>query len=398
MITIENLTRMVSGSLKIIHILDKNCKEINVKGVYLLNEDTLCCDFYAVARNSYDIKLEMTAIMGCFNGIFRNDQYDNVDLKNYAVRAFDQDDNEILYALSTKATAEFIGTGRSIEWLTSTIFQENTEDYRLAQAKQIISEIENGLREIVKLKFKDKFGDEWWDNEIDNKIKRDVKKIYFNNFGVDCNEGNVLIAYTFTLQVKEIILSNFSLFAAYFQSPSRFESSMDGLNKLRREEAHNRPISHLDLENLKHLHEDLLSVVLLDLKSFQSVFLTENWRSKIKKIMKEWQYKPIHNKKEIDTESDDVQKLFKIKENLSSLISYLDNTIIKLKSVTAPIHKKSIHLELLGCYEDYRELQKLLLNETLTLDNEKISNIVNQIKSHELKMDEFSTKFLLSEK
>ena len=163
------------------------------------------------------------------------------------------------------------------------LFQENSEDYRLAQAKQIISEIENGLREIVKLKFKDKFGDEWWDNEIGNKIKRDVKKIYFNNFGVDCNDGNVLIAYTFTLQVKEIILSNFNLFANYFQSPVQFESSMDSLNKLRREEAHNRPVSHLDLENLKYLHQDLLSVVLLDLKSFQSVFLTENWRSKIKK-------------------------------------------------------------------------------------------------------------------
>ncbi|AZI56140.1 hypothetical protein EIB75_13115 [Epilithonimonas vandammei] len=396
--TIENLLRMVSGSLKIIHILDKSCKEINVKDVYLLNEDTLCCDFYPAARNSYDIKLEMTAIMGCFNGIFRNDQYDNVDLKNYAVRAFDQDDNEILYALSTKATAEFIGTGRSIEWLTSTFFQENTEDYRLAQAKQIISEIENGLREIVKLKFKDKFGDEWWDNEIDHKIKRDVKKIYFNNFEVDCNDGNVLIAYTFTLQVKAIILSNFSLFSAYFQSPSQFESSMDDLNKLRREEAHNRPISHLDLETLQHLHEDLLSIVLLDLKSFQSVFLTENWRSKIKRIMKEWQYKPIHPQKEIDTESDQVKKLFKIKENLSSFIAYLDNTIIKLKSVSAPIHKKSIHLELLSCYEDYRKLQKLLFNETLTLDNEKISDIINQIRSHELKMDEFSTKFLLSEK
>ncbi|MDV3776660.1 hypothetical protein CMU25_11920 [Elizabethkingia anophelis] len=398
MITIENLTNVVSGSLKIIHILDKSCKEINVKDVYLLNEDTLCCDFYAVARNSYDIKLEMTAIMGCFNGIFRNNQYDNVDLKNYAVRAFDQDDNEILYALSTKATAEFIGTGRSIEWLTSTFFQENSEDYRLAQAKQIISEIENGLREIVKLKFKDKFGDEWWDNEIGNKIKRDVKKIYFNNFGVDCNDGNVLIAYTFTLQVKEIILSNFNLFANYFQSPVQFESSMDSLNKLRREEAHNRPVSHLDLENLKYLHQDLLSVVLLDLKSFQSVFLTENWRSKIKKIMKEWKYKPIYHKKEIDAESEQVQKLFKIKDNLSSLISSLDDTIIKLKSITAPIHKKSIHLELLICFEDYKDLQKSLLDETSTLDNERIDFVKNQIKAQESKMDVFAEKFLLIEK
>jgi len=109
MITIENLTRMVSATLKTLYIFSNNCKEINVKDVYLLNEDTLCCDFYPVSRNSYDIKLEIAPIMGCFNGIFRDMNYENVNLLNYAVRAFDENNNEILYALSTKTAAELIG-------------------------------------------------------------------------------------------------------------------------------------------------------------------------------------------------------------------------------------------------------------------------------------------------
>jgi len=67
------------------------------KKCFLLNADTLCCEFYRVAKNSYDIKLEISSIIG---------------------------------------------------WFTRALFQENTEDFRLSQAKKIISEIENALREI----------------------------------------------------------------------------------------------------------------------------------------------------------------------------------------------------------------------------------------------------------
>lgn len=398
MITIENLTKMVSGALKTLHFFNSNCKEINVKDVYLLNEDTLCCDFYPVSRNSYDIKLEMAPILGCFNSYFRNKQYENINLKNYAIRAYDGEDNEILYAISSKTKAELIGEGGSIEWLTSAFFQENTEDFRLGQAKQIISEIENALREIVKIKLRDKFGNDWWETGVDNKILRDVKKIYFNNFGVDCTEGDILIDYTFIYQVKDIILSNYELFKSYFHSSIQFESLMDDFNKLRREEAHNRSISNINLENLRVLHEDLLADILLDLKSFQSLFLTENWKKKIKKIMIEGRPEAIHNETEISNESNVIQKLLKIQENLSSRISYLNDTITKLKSITAPIHKNGIHSELIGCFEEDMKLRKALLNETLTLNKENISTIMNQIKSHEQKMDEFSVKFLLNEK
>ena len=76
----------------------------------------------------------------------------------------------------------------------------------------------------------------------------------------------------------------------------------------------------------------------------------------------------------------------------------MDDTIIKLKSITAPIHKKSIHLELLICFEDYKDLQKSLLDETSTLDNERIDFVKNQIKAQESKMDVFAEKFLLIEK
>lgn len=110
----------------------------------------------------------------------------------------------------------------------------------------------------------------------------------------------------------DIILSNYELFKSYFHSSSQFESLMDDFNKLRRGEAHNRSISNMDLENLRSLHEDLLADILLDLKSFQSLFLTENWKRKIKKIMIEGRPEAIHNETEISNEADVIQKLLKI--------------------------------------------------------------------------------------
>lgn len=395
--TIENLIKAVSGGLKILHILSPNCKEINFKEVSLLNEDTLCCSFYPISQKSNDIKLEIATIMGFFNGFFKDTSYENINFNYYAVRAYDTNNVEILNALSTKSAAEYIGKGKSIEWLKLTLFQENTEDYRLSQAKQIISEIENGLREIVKTKLKSKFGDEWWDIGLNNKLGAEVKEMYSKQFDVDCSNGDILISYTFTLQLKKIILTHFNFFKSYFQTQTNFEGLMDNLNKLRREEAHNRSISDLDLDNLRDLHEKLLSKILIDLPSFQSVFLTENWRIKIKRIFTERQYKSVHSEFEVNNESNLEKKLFKIKENLTSLISYLNDTLIKLRSITVPVHKKDLHNELIFCYEKQKNLQELLFEQTLTLNNEKINSIVNEIRLHEIKMNEFSSKILLSE-
>ncbi|MGG7550691.1 hypothetical protein ACQ7CX_08685 [Chryseobacterium arthrosphaerae] len=397
MITIQNLIQIVSGSLKIIHILNPSCRQMDVKDVSLLNADTLCCDFYPISKNSYDIKLEMSAIVGCINGIFRNNTYENIDLRNYVIRAFDKDDNELMYALSTKSTAELVGTGKSIEWFANTLFQENTEDYRLSQAKKIISEIENGLRAIVKIKLRDKFGEDWWEVGLNNKIGKTVKDLYFNQFEVECTDGDVLIEYTYTLQLKKIILNYFNLFKSYFKSINLFETSMDNFNKIRREEAHNRPISQLELKELEGLHENLLSVLLTDLKSFQSAFLTENWKLKIKKIMLERLYKSIYSEQEIVNELDSQQKFFKIKENIIDRISYLNDIVIKLKSVIVPVYKKSIHQELLFCYERRLKLDQSLLLETISHNKERMDEISIEIYSHEQKMDEFSKKFILNE-
>lgn len=62
-----------------------------------------------------------------------------------------------------------------------------------------------------------------------------------------------------------------------------------------------------------------------------------------------------------------------------------------------PVHKKDLHNKLIFCYERHKELQESLFGETLTLNSEKINTIVNEIRLHEIKMNEFSSEVLLSE-
>ncbi|MGE0566618.1 MAG: hypothetical protein AB7O73_01605 [Bacteroidia bacterium] len=395
---LQDVIGIIRFGLENLDTFSKGSKKVSVKDVYVINEDGLCCEFYPYSTNSLDIKMEISIVMSFFNGFFRTGEFWNTNFAQYAVKAFDKSNVELIYAISSKSTAELLGTGKnSIDWLKLTYFQENTEDYRLAQSKRIIAEIENCLRELVKNKLKEQFGPNWWDLSLDNNLGRDVKSTYLNQFGVGCNDGDVLISYTFTLQLKRIISTHFKLFKSYFDSLADFDSQMDNLNKIRREEAHNRSISESNLHELHSLHEKLTAKALAELIEFQSGYLTENWRFKIKKIMTERQYKPIHNGHDVLNEKDLLIKLQKSKQNIENLISYLDETLIKLKSISTPVHKKAAQRELVNVLEKFKDLQAKLLQASITLDEDEIKMTVTKMDEHKIVMDDFVGNFLLTE-
>lgn len=394
---LEDIIGIMKFGLENLDIICNGGKKVRVIDIFIVNEDTLCCNFFPYTENSLDIKVEIASIMGFLNGIFRNDEYQGISFSHYAVKAFDRNNVELIYAISSKTTAELIGTGNSIDWLKSTLFQENTDDYRLAQSKRIISEIENCLRELIKVKLYDKFGDNWWDNSLNNNLGKAVKEIYFNQFGIECDDGNVLITFTYPLQLKKIISTHFNLFKLYFDSLADFDIQMDNLNKIRREEAHNRSISENHLVELNDLHEKLTSKALLELTTFQSAYLTENWKLKIKKIMLEGQYQPIFDYEEVLNEKDLAIKLQKSKQNTEHLISYLEEIIVRLKSITTPIHKKAIQRDLVNVLDKFKDLQIEFLQLHSTLDESEIMKTIMKINQHKKVMDNFVSEFLLKE-
>jgi len=222
--------------------------KINIRNILLINSDTLVCEFFPYSQDSIGIKTEIGFIISFLEAFFR-DNLHTPEIENYGVKAFDENNQEILYALSSKQAAKAIGNGQAIEWLKNTIFEDNSEDFRLQQTKRKISEIEHALRRLICniLSKKDEY---WWANCIRRKIRDSAENAFENQKGVTISLGDELIDFTYLLQLKTIIIDNWRDFSSIFSNKNTFENSIESLNVIRRNEAHNRTISHSEIKDL----------------------------------------------------------------------------------------------------------------------------------------------------
>lgn len=371
-------------------------KKVKVKNIGVMNKNTLICEFMPYSQISLDVKIEIGTIMSFFYGFLKEDEFKNVDFKYFAVRAYGQNGDEILYAISSKETAATIGKGNSIDWLKSTWFQENTPDYRLSIAKRIISEIETALREVIKDTLKSKFGDDWWDIALNNRLGQSIKKTYSDQFEEEVSSGEILINYTFLYQLPKIIVTHWTDFKCWFSNKVEFELNLDRLNKIRREEAHNRIISEKYLDELKRIHLELLSKISQAYPNIVSTFLIDNWRQRIKEIMGQG-YSPLYKDIEVNGEPDPIIKLAKIIKGTKHTISYLEEIITGLRSVTVPVQKYDLHHELIDLFSKLKELNEVKLDKIMDGNILEITPVFERIQIHQGNMNSFLEKFLISE-
>lgn len=393
---VSSILSIVKITLENLHELGGVNRKIQVKKVDILNSDTLQCYFCPYSQNSNDIKTEIASIMGAFNGLFKENRFESAEFKHYAVRAIDNCGKELLFAISTKSTAELLGQGNAIDWLKSTLFQENTDDYRLGLAKRIISEIENTLRHVINDVLTKKYGDGWWNNTMNNKLGRKIGDIYKNQYGVETFDGTVLVKYTYLFDLKKIVLTEWPHFRHLFSSKMNFENSVNILNQIRREEAHNRTITEEHVKELDKIYDELMLKLASIYTDVFPTYLVDNWKLKIKGIMSNY-YTPVYDGTELTHEEDTMLKLTKITISILNIIQYLKDIEEKLQTVITPIQKKELHIELINHFAKYRELHELQIEN---LEMGKISETeetIKKIKEHKLRMDDFALKFLLSE-
>lgn len=395
-INLSSIINTIKIGLENLDKLDGSKQKIKVKDINLMNEDSLVCEFYPHKENSTDIKIEIATIMGFFNGFFRDDPYEGIRFRYYAARAYDKDDVELLYALSSRESAEQIGTGNSIDWMKSTIFQENTNDYRLGIAKKIISEIEITFREVIKDVLSKKYGTDWWNLRLDNKLGKSIKDTYKNQFGFEITDGNVLIEYTYILQLKKIITTYWADFKILFDKKPDFENLIDNLNLIRREEAHNRVITQSHLDELNDIYIKLLSKISRKYPDILPTYLIDSWKSKIKLIMTNG-YKPLYDSSELIDEPDSKIKLLKSINSTKHLIEYIKETIIRLQSLVVPIQKNTIHNELINHLVHYKDLSEKKLKNISDGELQILLETLKEIENYEITMNEFTGDFLLSE-
>lgn len=394
--SVNEIISFLELGLKNINSVNKDVANISVKKIKLLNGKTLECQFFAESENSIDVKTEISSVMGALHGFFKDDSFENMRLDYYAVQAYDKSDTEIMYAISSKESAALIGNGKAIDWLKSTLIQENTKDYRLAIAKRQISDIENALRKVIVNRLSLKHGSEWFEISLGNKLFESVKGVYKNQFGEEIEDGNVLIEYTFVLQLKKIICTNWKDFSDLFESKIKFEEFIVELNEIRREEAHNRDISVNDLDRLKTVYEFMLLGVTEKYPDIIPTYLIDHWKIQLKEIMLPKSDLPYSDSEVLD-ENNQQLKLVKSVANLQGLISHIHDKEEKLKSVVVPIQKKKTHEELLNILLNYRILHEELLECGKTGVLSVVVDKQKEIDEYSKKLHEFSDKYVFEE-
>lgn len=400
----EKLTISTDELLKIIHFglenlatLAPKLKSIRVKNVSLSSVNTILCEFYSNFTRALEVKQEIGPLIGFLSGLLKDDIYKDIKINYFAVKAYSDNDTELLFAISTRAAATAAGEGNSIEWLKNTYFQENTPDYRLSRAKTFVSDIENSLRKVIKDIYKEKYGNNWWDLRIEKTIDKSVKSTFTNQFGETTTEGDALINYTFTLDLKKIVSADWGAFKHLFNKKTEFESKMVRLNEIRREEAHNREITEHHLKDLEGIYDFLLSEIVLLYPSIDLSYLVEHWRSKIKLILVyENHIDPIYSAEEFERSSDEEKRRLMIADSTSQ-INFVDKLVSDLHSISPPISKKRKHLELSEILVQYGELQRQKRECVQNMDNDRVPEILSAIQTQIQLMNCFVNDFLLSE-
>ncbi|SFE33872.1 hypothetical protein SAMN03003324_00133 [Pedobacter antarcticus] len=393
--TINELLPMIKIGLENQSLFSAGSKNIPVTKIELLNVDTISATIVTEFSRINDVKMEVATVIGFFNGFFRNDHL-HLKIANYAVSILDVNGEELLYAICSKSNAELLGKSNALDWLRTVYFQENTSDYRLQRAKLIISEIENGLRFAIKEVLMNVYGENWWLDKIDEKIRSSVDDVYLSQFGETISQGNILIDYTFTMHLKKIILVHWKEFSKFFISKRDFESQVEKLNLIRREEAHNRPITLLNIIDLEEIHQRLLAKLLDIYPSLTSMYMVENWRIKISSISLV-RPKTDNFSERFSNETNDVVKIKLIIEHTENLISYINEVITLLNSIPVPPQKSGRHKTLVGLYETHRELEEEIL---VNIHGNKLAAAVafqGKVASHDLIIKEFINDFLNQE-
>lgn len=366
-------------------------KKIVVKSIDIMN-NVLAATFHPNSRDSMGTKIEANQIIAYLSGLFDGeDELGDFGITHFAARGLDDNENDIMYVVSSKESARFARNGQSVEWLTHSIFQDNTDENRLSQAKRMISRVEKGLRSIITHVLKNQDGSHWWNN-INKKVSKSAENAYSNKYGVTTlPSGDELIEYTYLPSLKEIVLDNWNDFKHIFQDINDFTHDMDRLNFIRREESHNRVISPSLILELEEIYKRLLGPIEQEVPGTVPHFLIENWRSELAKIFDYLSKNMVEITEEDRKDPRVVMEKFQRFRDLTADLKH------KLEGLTAPPSKEKLHSDLLNIISRSVVALDRMISASKIVD---VKRVEDAGKDHERCMEElneFKKKYLLSE-
>ena len=390
-ITLKTMTDAAKLHLNTLASGVDSTRKIVVKSIDIMN-NILVATFHLNSRDTTGTKIEANQIIAYLSGLFDGeDGLGDFGITHFAARGLDDNDNEIMYVVSSKESARFARNGQSVEWLTHSIFQDNTDENRLSQAKRMISRVEKGLRSIITHVLKNQDGSDWWNN-INQEASRSAENAYSNKYGVTTlPSGDELIEYTFLPSLKKVILDNWNDFKHIFQDINDFTHDMDRLNFIRREESHNRIISPSLILELEEIYNRLLGSIEQEVPGAVPHFLIENWRSELAKIFDDLSRNMVEITPEDRKDPKVVMEKFQRFRDLTSNLKH------KLEGLIIPPSKEKLHSDLVDIVSGSVAALDRMISASKTID---VKGVENASKDQERCMEElndFKEEYLLSE-
>jgi len=372
--------------------LSNSKRNFNINRIYFSQQNALVVEYITNKIDPMDIKIELGEIIS-FIGSFYLSNEDNplYEIPNlFAATALDNNKSKLIHVVSSHSAATSIMRGNPIEWLKNSMFEDQSKENLMAQAKRTISRIEISLRETIYKILSDNYKGQWYE-QIDKKIFDDAYRIYRKNTkNYDKNDSEIL-SYTYLPQLKAIIEDNWDSFNTIFIDKESFDNNMNQLNKIRRDESHNRPITQEQLKILNGIYQKIMSAIAKIIPEVVPQYIVDNWHNNLIKITEKLS-NAIPKLEEKDRTN--------FEKTSNALIEYYNAikiAVIEIKEILIPISKIDLHRKL---EQILSELENILSNMIKYGAEIQIAKLENEFKKYSNKLNElndFQKEYLYSE-
>lgn len=228
---------------------------------------------------------EIAGVMGVLSGLDVNDLFPSLPVGGFGVRAYDADGEDLLWVHSSIETAAPVGNRQPYEWLSRSVVQEDTTEFRRSRADRRTHQIEIALRDLLEFHGVGHAGVAYLDSVWDAKLVKSLCKSARSE-GADGSDPRVLLDYTFLPQLGNAIVERESWFAdGRLPDVDEFQRLMHILNGVRRKVAHHRAVTADDVRVCDSAADAILRRIGLTHPSIGEDFLAARWDERVAEII-----------------------------------------------------------------------------------------------------------------
>lgn len=276
----ETSLRLIAESLSLV---DRFGADPIVTRDVRMSEQTLVVEVVTDSSDPVLVKAEVQGVMGALSGLDIPSLFPSLSVQRFGVRAFDSEGQEIIWVLSSVEAAGFAARGQPIEWLARSLVQENTPEYRRAQADRGIGRLEITLRDLAHL-----HGEEYAGADYLNRLWDDTGKMRkaARREERDAGDPRSVLDYAYLRSLGTAIHEHLDWFSdGCVPDADLFDEAIARLNKIRMKVAHHRSVSEDDLRVVREAADSVMGPIGHVHPELAHDFLVDRWEQRVHEIV-----------------------------------------------------------------------------------------------------------------